>query len=169
MWQLVVLPTGWCAASASLAFEVMRSIHQEALEWVERMPCLKTYGDPNTPVLLGARWSAARCRRSWRARGTFVALASHTLLTEDEEQPVVAEAKRQPPQLDFLREQMQGLLGWNMQVALSDPAADLLLTSESEGHDEWTTTEKPARHQSTPPAMAWRMTLLQHKGEHFND
>jgi hypothetical protein len=38
--------------------------------------------------------------------------------------------------LDFLREQLQGLLGWDVQEVLSDPVADLLLTSESEVDDE---------------------------------
>jgi hypothetical protein len=49
--------------------------------------------------------------------------------------------------LDFLREQLQGLLGWDVQEVLADPPADLLLTWESEGNDEWTETEKTARHQ----------------------
>ncbi len=56
--------------------------------------------------------------------------------------------------LDFLREQVQGLLGWDIQEVLSDPAADLLLTWEGEGDDEWTETENTVRHRSAPPAMS---------------
>jgi hypothetical protein len=55
-----------------------------------------------------------------------------------------------------------------MPSVLSDPPADLLLTWESEGNDEWTETEKTARHKSQPPGIAWRMTQVK-KGEQFND
>jgi hypothetical protein len=55
-----------------------------------------------------------------------------------------------------------------MPSVLSDPAADLLLTSEVEGNDEWTETEKTIRHKSEPPGIVWRMTAVK-KGEHFND
>jgi hypothetical protein len=54
-----------------------------------------------------------------------------------------------------------------LQIASLLPAG-LLLPSEVEGNDEWTETEKPARHLSAPPGIAWRMTPVK-KGEHFND
>jgi hypothetical protein len=63
-------------------------------------------------------------------------------------------ARSQSPFAHWLREQLQGLLGWDVQEVLADPPADLLLTSESEGDDEWTETEKTIRHKSEPPGMA---------------
>jgi hypothetical protein len=70
--------------------------------------------------------------------------------------------------LDFLREQLQGWLGWDVQEVLADPPADLLLTWEGEGDDEWTETGKTARHRSQPPAMAMEDDTST-KGGQFND
>ena len=91
-----------------------------------------------------------------------------TVQMQEPQQTREALASSQSPFAHWLREQVQGLLGWDVQEVLADPPADLLLTSEVEGNDEWTETEKTARHQSAPPGMAWRMTPVK-KGEHFND
>ena len=66
---------------------------------------------------------------------------------QEPQQTREALASSQSPFAHWLREQLQGLLGWDVQEVLSDPVADLLLTSESEGDDEWTETENTARHQ----------------------
>ena len=91
-----------------------------------------------------------------------------TVQMQEPQQTREALASSQSPFAHWLREQLQGLLGWDVQEVLADPPADLLLTSESEGNDEWTETENTARHQSAPPGIAWRMTPVK-KGEHFND
>jgi hypothetical protein len=70
--------------------------------------------------------------------------------------------------LDFLREQVQGLLGWDVQQVLADPPADLLLTWEGEGDEECTETEKTVRHKSQPPGMAMEDDTST-KGGPFND
>jgi hypothetical protein len=70
--------------------------------------------------------------------------------------------------LDFLREQLQGLLGWDVQQVLADPPADLLLTWEGEGDEECTETEKTVRHKSHPPGMAMEDDTST-KGGPFND
>jgi hypothetical protein len=63
-----------------------------------------------------------------------------TVQTQEPQQTLQALASSQSPFAHWLREQLQGLLGWDVQEVLSDPPADLLLTSESEGDDEWTET-----------------------------
>ena len=77
-----------------------------------------------------------------------------TVQMQEPQQTREALASSQSPFADFLQEQLQGLLGWDVQEVLSDPPADLLLTSESEGDDEWTETEKTIRHKSEPPGIA---------------
>ena len=49
---------------------------------------------------------------------------------QEPQQTREALASSQSPFADFLREQVQGLLGWDMQEALADPPADLLFTWE---------------------------------------
>ena len=45
-------------------------------------------------------------------------------------------ASSQAPFAHWLREQLRGLLGWDIQEVLSDPPADLLLTLESKSDEE---------------------------------
>ena len=77
-----------------------------------------------------------------------------TVQMQEPQQTREALASSQSPFAHWLREQLQGLLGWDVQEMLSDPPTDLLLTSESEGNDEWTETEKTIRHKSEPPGIA---------------
>ena len=50
---------------------------------------------------------------------------------QEPQQTREALASSQSPFADFLREQLQGLLGWDVQEVLADPPADLLFTWES--------------------------------------
>ena len=77
-----------------------------------------------------------------------------TLQMQEPQQTREALASSQAPFAHWLRKQLQGLLGWDLQEVLSDPPADLLLTSEGEGDDEWTETEKTVRYRSEPPGIA---------------
>ena len=49
---------------------------------------------------------------------------------QEPQQTREALASSQSPFADFLREQVQGLLGWDVQEALADPPADLIFTWE---------------------------------------
>jgi len=49
---------------------------------------------------------------------------------QEPQQTREALASSQSPFADFLREQLQGLLGWDVQEVLADPPADLLFTWE---------------------------------------
>jgi hypothetical protein len=49
---------------------------------------------------------------------------------QEPQQTREALASSQSPFADFLREQVQGLLGWDVQEALADPPSDLLFTWE---------------------------------------
>jgi hypothetical protein len=55
---------------------------------------------------------------------------------QEPQQTREALASTQAPFADFLREQLQGLLGWDVQEVLSDPPVDLLLTLEGESDEE---------------------------------
>ena len=53
-----------------------------------------------------------------------------TVQVHEPQQTREALASSQSPFADFLREQVQGLLGWDVQEALADPPADLIFTWE---------------------------------------
>jgi hypothetical protein len=91
-----------------------------------------------------------------------------TVQMQEPQQAHEALASSQAPLAHWLREQLQGLLGWDVQEVLSDPPADLLLTWEGEGDDECTETEKTVRHRSPPPGMAMEDDTST-KGGPFND
>jgi hypothetical protein len=54
-----------------------------------------------------------------------------TVQMQEPQQTREALASSQSPFADFLREQVQGLLGWDVQELLDDPPVDLLFTWES--------------------------------------
>ena len=91
-----------------------------------------------------------------------------TVQMQEPQQTREALASSQAPFAHWLREQLQGLLGWNVQQVLADPPIDLLLTWEGEGDDECTETEKTARHRSQLPGMAMEDDTST-KGGPFND
>jgi hypothetical protein len=55
---------------------------------------------------------------------------------QEPQQAREALASSQAPFAHWLREQLRGLLGWDIQEVLADPPADLLLTLEGESDEE---------------------------------
>jgi hypothetical protein len=58
-----------------------------------------------------------------------------TVQMQEPQQTREALASSQSPFAHWLREQLQGLLGWDVQEVLADPPADLLFTWKGEGDD----------------------------------
>jgi hypothetical protein len=67
---------------------------------------------------------------------------------QEPQQTGEALAISQSPFAHWMREQLQGLLGWNLQEVLAEPQCDLLLAWQREGDGDWTATENTVRQRS---------------------
>jgi hypothetical protein len=84
-----------------------------------------------------------------------------TLQMQEPQQTHEALASSQAPFAHWLREQLQGLLGWDVQEVLADPPADLLLTWKVKAMTSGQRRKKPLVTSHNLQEWPWRMTPVQ--------